>query len=743
MTFIYNRWKRLYHLLFSNDGGETSTAIAEKSLPDTDAPQEQAYASNMEPHLSGNTVEMNEELERSEVENESPNLEIHDILPLATGGKETMATETSTLIEKFESALDSLQQAKPFAKSMYQTNVFQLATELAGTEDGLHALYENASKYDEAGVFYAGPWEDASKLQPPLVGGSLKLKGVNSIIELLSEMRLLSIAKGDYQHSKLSQEEARSFLNEVLALNLDLLFPPETEAARVESGEHIERAERLFQYLGAELSFNAIADKIVGEIERLTVQRPIMVDRIKSMIEMAKNMVKSDIDEKSKESLIKFEKAITSPTPLSAEFPDIRQYQSKLKEADEEVLEKEAEVFSKSVQATGLVSPFHATFIRFINRAKPDLMPAALDLSETGIASYNANKELIRDIILLSIYPQTCQAIYGLGRMLDRGVLTQEPLIPAIRRLLELDIHPQVRNSLLKPLYRKNGITANGILVAGTVSVLGQPLGVGQGLNPTCQSARAISLWAQHGNGQLLENIARGARDNDIDMTFEGEVIHSSQLEGGVAGGEIHQDLDPVSKVLVPHLDKIYNEMMKKTLLRGEDGHKWVNPEFYGEWIPRGFLNLIDPITGYVSEFDAFVRLFYATHHPDYNEGYELIYPNPVGIYITNVHGNLLGLHAVSIQRIAEDANGEYRIYFYNPNNDSSQNWGQGIEPSVTGNGELEGECSLPFHQFVSRMYAFHYNPYEQGDTYMVEDSIVAEIKGIAQTSWGEAYTWI
>lgn len=654
-----------------------------------------------------------------------------------------MGIEIATAREKFEQALKVLSEAKPFAKSMYQTNVFQLGIELARTKAGLRAIYENAPRFDEAGVFLGGPWEDASKLQPPLVGGSLKLKGVNSIIELFSEMRMLSIAKGEYQLDLVSEEEARSFLNEVLALNLDLLFPPETEAGRVESGEHIERAERLIQYLGDELSFNAVAAKIVSEIERLTVQRPIMVERIIKMIQMAKQMVHADIDEKSKESLNGFDKAIAKPTTVSEAYSDLRHYQSQLKEMDEPELIEEASAFAASVKATGLVSPHHATFIRFLNRTNKDLLPLALDLSETGTASFNANKELVHDMIQLAIHPQTSQAVYGLGRMLDRGVLTQEPILPAIRRLFELDIHPNVKRSLLKPEYKRSGITANGILVAGTVSVLGQPLGVGQGLNPTCQSARAISLWAQHGIGQLLEYIARGARDNDIDMTFEGEVIHSSGLEGGVAGGEIHQELDPVSIILVPHLDKIYNEMMKKTLLRGEDGHKWVNPEFYGEWIPRGFINAIDQLTGYVADYPAFVRLFYATHHPEYNEGYELIYPNPVGIFITNVHGKLLGLHAVSIQRIGQDQNGEYRIYFYNPNNDSGQNWGQGIEPSVTGNGESEGESSLPFHEFVSRMYAFHYNPYEQGDTYMVDDEFVQKAEQIARESWGEAYTWV
>ncbi|MCM3789924.1 hypothetical protein M3221_16150 [Domibacillus indicus] len=653
-----------------------------------------------------------------------------------------MDAESKLAPTKFEQALDTLGQAKPYAKSLYQTEVFQQAIDLARTDDGLKQLFSYAPRFDEAGVFQGGPWEQASKLQPPFVGGSLKLKGVNSIVELLSELRMLAIAKGLYEHKEVSDQEAKEFLNEVLALNLDILFPPETEEARIGSGEHIERAERLFRFLGNELSFQAIANQIVAEIDRLTVQRPIMVNRIVKMITMAKQMMESDISEEVKQSLQAYSAAVTAPSPLSKEWSSFREYRLSLKNASEEELKQEAEAFAGSVRDTGLVSPYHAVFLRHLNRVKPELLPAALSLSETGEAILNAQSNLVHDMIQVAIHPHTAQSIYGLGKVLDRGLLSQEPLLPSIRRLIELDIHPEVKQILLTPENKREGLTANAVLLAGTLSVLGQPLGIGQGLNPTCQSARALSLWAQHGPGQLLEFIARGARDNDVDIIFEGEPLHSSSLEGGVAS-EIHQELDPVSKVLVPHLDKIYNEMMKRTALRGEDGHKWVNPEFYGEWVPRGFANIINPATGAVTDYAGFVRLFYSTHHPDYNEGYELIYPNPVGIYITNVHGDLLGLHAVSIQRIAADEAGEYRIYFYNPNNDSGQNWGQGIEPSVKGYGEQEGEASLPFSQFTARMYAFHYNPYEQGDSYAVEDEIVEEITSLAKESWGRQYTWL
>ncbi len=645
------------------------------------------------------------------------------------------------VITNFEQMLDNLEQADPYVKSKVQTEVFKRAIELAQTEEGIKELFHYAHRFDEVGVFTNGPWENASKLQASFVGGSLKLKGVNSIVELLSELRMLAIAKCSYEHEEITAQEAKAFLNEVLALNLDILFPPETEEARINTGEHIERAERLFHFLGKELSFQAIAKKIVAEIDRLTIQRPIMVNRIVNMITMAQQIMETNIDAEVKNALQKYVDAITTPSQISRQANNIKEYQLALKDASTEELRKEAEAFGQSIVETGLVSPYHAILLKHLAREHTDLLPTALHVSEIGQALLHDHNELVNELIKVAIYPQTAQSIYGLAKVLNRGLLTQEPITLGIHRLLELDIHPEVKEILLTPEAKSEGITANAILVSGTISVLGQPLGVGQGMNPTCQSARAISLWSQHDAGQLLEFIARAARDNDIHMVFEGDIIHSSLLVDGVAS-EIHQELDPVSKVLVKHLDKIYNEMMKRAMLRGEDGHKWVNPEFYGEWIQRGFASNIDSVTGSVVNYSKFIRLFYATHHPEYNEGYELIYPNPVGIFITDVHGNLLGLHAVSIQRIAKDETGDYRIYFYNPNNDSGQNWGQGIEPSVKNHGEEEGEASLPFAQFVSRMYAYHYNPYEHGNILLVDNNIIEQIEILARESWGKQYIW-
>ncbi len=649
---------------------------------------------------------------------------------------------TEGKIARFSRSLTRLEDAPSYAKSRYQTDVFQEANRLLETEEGLESLYMYAHRFDGAGVFQDGPWEDPSKLQPPFVAGSLQAKGLPYVIEMLSDLRMLAIAEGKVDHPKVSKEMAMDFLNEVMALNLDLLFPSASEASRIEEKENTVEAQRLFHFISQYLSSSALSETLVYEIERLTAQRPITVKRTVSMIKMAKEMLKSESSDDQRGVLEQYIASIEGPSDLSRANPEANNYRKQLMGLSTEELRKESELLGLSMRKTGLCSPHHSVLARFLSRKSPHLLPVLLQLTGKGKANLEEHAEIVHQLIKVALFPSTCQSVYGLALMLERGVLSASPVMPGLRRLVELDISPEVRSALFNTVGEGEGLTANSILLAGVISVLGQPLGVGQGLNPTCQAARGISLWAQHAPGYLLEIIPRAARDGDIDLMFEGVQIHSKDLHGGLAP-EIHPELDPVSLVLVPHLDRIYSEMMSRVALRGEDGHRWVNPAFYGNWVQKGFSTVIEPITGSVTDYPGFVRLFYATHHPEYNDEYELIYPNPVGIFITNVHGKMLGFHAVSIQRVAKSPEGEYRVYFYNPNNDGSQNWGQGIECTVMGNGELPGESSLPFAEFTSRLYAFHYNPYEQGDAYAVEAENISIVKSLAKESWGEEYTWI
>ncbi len=653
----------------------------------------------------------------------------------------TVPSKIARMAEKFDSALESLNQAKPFAKGPYQDTIFQLAQVLLESNEGLRALYTRAHLFGPYGVFYGGSWEHPEKLRPELVKGSLLAIGVYPTLESLSELRMLAIAKGHAKNAKVDTKDATRFLEKVIALNFEFVFPTGgTEQQRIQGNPNQESNERLFTLLASELSLESLREDVVSEIEQVIMQRPIMTENVRKMIEMASKIPPPKTPDETHKKLDHFSTAIHGISPLSQDCKDFASYRQALQNADISALEAEAEHFGDILRTTGLSSPNHAILVRFLRRQAPELIAKSLGLNESGQAELAENEKFVHQLIRFAILPSTFRAIYGLAVMLERSLFSRTEIISGINRLIDLDICSEARQTLLAQRPSQDGVTANSILVAGLIMVLGQPLGIGQGKNPTCQSARGISLWSQHAPGYLIELLVSAARDGLIEVPFEGTTIQSNQLENGLMT-TIDLDLDPVSLVLVPHLDRVYSALMVQVALRNEDGHKWVNPALYGRWVSSGFSSVFD-LQGQVANYEDFVRRFFSTHHPTFNDGYELMYPNPVGLLITNTHADLLGMHAVSIQRISQDPKGQLRIYFYNPNNEGRQDWGQEIQPSVYENGEEEGESSLPFNQFVSRLYAFHYNPYEEGDGFAVPTQVVREIETLAKESWGRTYTW-
>ncbi|KXS50839.1 MAG: hypothetical protein AWU57_4776 [Marinobacter sp. T13-3] len=267
--------------------------------------------------------------------------------------------------------------------------------------------------------------------------------------------------------------------------------------------------------------------------------------------------------------------------------------------------------------------------------------------------------------------------------------------------------------------------------------MLGQPLGVGQGNNPTCQSARALSMWAYNDPDYLLQMVAWAVRDNEIIMHFEGQPVSSATSAGGVAAA-VTLDLDPVSLVVVPHLDRIYAEMGRLCAGREGDPHRWVNPEFHGWAAGRGFAINVDVATGQLVDLETFIRHFYASYHPFYNGNQPLIHPQPAGVAVTDSAARFIGWHAITILRAALDPDGQMRVYFFNPNNDSGQNWGDGVQVSTSGNGERFGESSLPFGQFTSRLYIYHFDPLERGEPADVCEEELQQVIALVHRSWGK-----
>ncbi|MEX1024417.1 MAG: hypothetical protein WD226_05005 [Planctomycetota bacterium] len=649
-------------------------------------------------------------------------------------------SRSERLAAELDHALDELHAAPAFAKSRHQERLFATASDLMDLDEGVEALLVRAPRFEAAGVFHGGPWENPSRLIPTLVGASLKGEGVYPTVEALSLLRLVALAEGDATNESMTPADAVEFLGETSVRCLEFLGDSATEDQRKRKKLYA-RARRLFERIADVVPPERLLGRVVEEIALLTAQRPIETGGIEALIERAVELQGRTAE--TDERLDRFVAALGPATPLSRKSKDPIDYRRRLLKLDVDALIEESRGFRELLQSTGLASPYHAVLLRRIAVKDAGRVGEALAAHEGGVAESRRSAELVGLLVAQAIAPATRYAMRGLANTLDRGLLSRQEVAGGLRKIADLSIRPDIGLALLEPYSESSGLTANSVLLAGCLGVLGQPLGVGQGNNPTCQSARGISLWSKHAPGELLSMVASVARDGFLELSFEGAPIRSDLLGLGVAKEGVDLHLDPVSQVLVPHLDRIYNHMMSMAGLRGEDGHRWVNPALYGRWIATGFASAFELGTGSVLRHGSFVRRFFATHHPEHNEGHELLYPNPVGIMVTDVHGRLLGRHAVSIQRIALDPNTEEgdatRVYFYNPNNEGRQDWGFGVRPTVAGHGEEPGESSLPFDQFASRLYAFHFDPHEQGDAFAVPADVVEAVTQAAARSWGQA----
>jgi len=653
----------------------------------------------------------------------------------------TSANRTARLADDFRDALARLAESRPFAKALHQGKVFDLTIRLLREPGGPEAIYAMAPQFEQAGLFSGGDWDVPEQLQPELAGGTLRGEAFGVAIEALSELRMLAIARGDIpHHPTLTADQARAFLEQLVSSNIDLLTGASNESERQRSRSLREALVALFRFIVGELGGGRVIDSVVDEVERILDQRPLMVNRVVGMVESAYGiLLQAGGQHAGAERLFR---AIRGPTRASAESTTLDDYVETLAAMGADDLLAEARAMGASMRDTGLVCPGHALVMReAARRGSSDVIAAGLALDCVGRDSLDAYNALCLKLIELAVTANTAQTVYAMARMLGRGILFFPPVAPGLWRLTRLELDPNVALLLDKAPGVDAGEPPLHRLLAGTVGVLGLPLGIGQGDNPTCQSARAISLWAQVDPGFLLQLITWAGRDNEVDMHFEGALLQSSLLGAGLVE-ELHTELDPVSLVLVPHLDRIYMEMGRRIAGREEDGHRWINPEFHGWWVHRGFATAIQYATGAVIDFAGFISLFHAAYHPAYNGDRSLIYPQPAGIAATDSQGTFLGWHAVAIQRVTIDSSGEIRVYFYNPNNEGRQNWGQGIVTSTSGFGEAPGESSLPFEEFASRLYVFHYNTREIGEPTDVPDEAVNRISVMARESWASDRPW-
>ncbi|WP_013630433.1 hypothetical protein [Rubinisphaera brasiliensis] len=639
----------------------------------------------------------------------------------------------------FVAALDRLDKAPAFARRNHIGRLLDTADRVL-RQGNVAELYELAPRFDDAGVFRESDWDFPECLQPGLVHTTLtEGDRWTATLECLSLLRLQAIAEGKYTRKGFSAERASHYLREVLALNLEFVFERQTEASRQQADRTVV-VRSVMQFLAETGGYENLLDQLVGEIWRLLRQRPIKVGAISVMItKLAEYCYGSNHETKAvpvgAERLIS---SLYSPSPASREDPGLAVYAERLAAMDANRMQEEATAVAWSMHATGLVSPYHAVLLRYLMKNAPETISVALGLSSTGLDGYLTYRELVHALIDKAVHPETCQCIYGLAGLLERAVLHFPGVASSLWRQIKLPLTEAAKTRLVAGCGSDH--PPDVFLLGGVISILGQPLGVGQGDNPTCQSARALSLWAYSDPDYLLQLLAWAGRDDGILMMFHDRQLSSAFLQD-VAVGRIGSDLDPVSLVLVPHLDRMYAEMMRLAHKAGQDPHIYVNPEFHGWRVGRGFAIAVDVATGQLEDYEQFIRLFYACYHPSYNGGHPVIHPQPVGLAVTDARARFIGWHAITVLRVALDMDGDIRVYFYNPNNDSGQDWGQGVEVSTEGNGETYGESSLPVDQFVSRLYIFHYDPLEVWDTQSVPQSVVDGVAQQGKSSWASERT--
>jgi hypothetical protein len=653
--------------------------------------------------------------------------------------RETAApgTDLSALVSSLEAAVERLEETR-LAKAREIPRVLELCRRLLAEPDGIAPLYQIIPRLARAGIFAGTDWAWPEILLAGLVSQTFDHGDRQTvIIECLSELRMLAIANGDHSNPGLSSEQARHFLTQVLALNLNRLFDGgDSEAARLREADLNAAISHVLRYLLDHVGFEDILGSLIDEIWRITNQRPIQMNHVKTMITQIAVTLNSGTSTLGETRLgaDRLISALFGPTQGCNDDPGLDAYRERLGAMDETGRQQEASGFARAMHDTGLVSDYHAEFLRWlVQEDLTDLIPHALGLSTTGLDALRTYKDLVHRLIEEAVYPATGQTVYALAQLLERGILYMPSIAPSLWRHIGLRLSAQTAHTM--SLVFGEAHAPRVYLLAGVIQVLGQPLGVGQGNNPTCQSARAISMWSFAQPDYLLHLIAQAARFDNIMMHFEGVPIESSQLPLGLARS-IPLDNDPVSTLLVPHLDRIYGEMGRRCIGRAEDPHLWINPEFHGWWVGRLFAIAVDVNTGHLKDFDQFIRHFLASYHPFYNGNQPVLHPQPAGLAVTDSAGDFVGWHAITLLRVGLDQTDTMRAYFYNPNNDSGQNWGHGVTVSTQGHGERYGESSLPIEQLASRLYIFHDDPLAEPALAGVPEEEVAPIRDMALASW-------
>lgn len=290
------------------------------------------------------------------------------------------------LVQKLDDAIQVLEESRPFAKAGKLPRVFDIARRVLMQPEGCRIIEERAERLELAGVYLGTDWAEPGTLLPTLTTYSLQSQNADTVvIEAFSELRLLAVARGFYLHPSVSAEQAHHYLTQVLAINLGLLFGMVGEAER-EQGKLSQISQSLVQYVAHHIGYEHVIDSLIEEIWRILQQRPIQVSDVRKMITqiaICRADPHADLGGAGRgaDRLIS---SLYGPTRACSEDPGTVVYEQRLESMDAQALQNEATGFARAMHDTGLVSPYHASFVRFILDDQDALLTEALACRAPG-----------------------------------------------------------------------------------------------------------------------------------------------------------------------------------------------------------------------------------------------------------------------------------------------------------------------------------------------------------------------
>ena len=476
-----------------------------------------------------------------------------------------MAVALDEIHIRFDESLEAFVKASPLTKAEKSLQLASLTDLLSRSVSGLEHMLRRVIELESAGFFKNTPWEDPTKQVPALVKGTLMSGHPHSSTEILSELRMLAYAMGKPGTSNISAIDAQAFLEEVIVHNLEFAFDELTEESRARLTQQERRkVVSFFQFLLNNAELTGIKSKLALEMKMVCAQRPIVTSGVRGLIQTVYQKMELDEHDPQDRELQYYVNAVYFPGDLVVKYPNYSKYKEVLSKADPDTIEAEVEQMGKYLHETGLTNPYLAMMLRYTIERRPDLVPLLLHLNRSGFSEWDKMQSFAGDLALFVFNEDNYRGIYGFKRMLERNLFSRRAVRAGLTNLKLINLHPQVERRIIKSVPKSSvDIKAIQYLMGGVISILGQPIGIGQGNNATCQSARGISMWAQHSPAKLINMITTVATANNLIMRFEHQDLESMKLGKGLMESQDYS-LDTVSVILVQHLDKIYNEMMRR-----------------------------------------------------------------------------------------------------------------------------------------------------------------------------------